>query len=112
MARFFGEIGFGVPVEIRPSVWEDQIVERQYYGDVKQNTRYVSTENSILGEARFQTTISIMADSEAFEKYTAIKYIRWAGTLWTVTSVNTQRPRLILMLGEVYHGPTAETPTG
>lgn len=111
MARFFGEVGFGVPQEIRPGVWEDQITERQYYGTEVTNTRYVSVGNSILGEARYQTTISIMADAEAFEKYTAIKYIRWAGTLWTVSSVKTQRPRLLLMLGEVYHGPVAETPT-
>lgn len=112
MARFFGEIGFGIPTEIRPSVWEDQIVEREYYGDVKQNTRYVSTANSILGEAKFQTTISIMADAEAFEKYLAIKYIKWAGSLWTVSSTKVERPRLILMLGEVYNGPRAETPAG
>lgn len=107
MARFFGEIGYGASVEIRPGVWEDQITGRDYYGDVKTNSHMVSVGNSILAETRFQTTISVMADAELFEKYTAIRYIKWAGSVYTVTSVKVDRPRLILMLGEVYNGPLA-----
>lgn len=109
MARYYGEVGYGEPVQVRPGVWEDQITERSYRGEVKQNSRLVSIGDSIIGETRFQTTISILAGAEAFEneKYTAIRYIKWAGSVWTVTSVKVDRPRLILMLGEVYHGPTA-----
>lgn len=107
MARFFGGIGFGAPVQKAPGVWEDQITERKYYGDVKQNMLTASNAGSVLPEARFQTTISVVADAYALENFTAIRYIRWAGSVWTVTSVQPQRPRLILMLGEVYHGPTS-----
>lgn len=107
MARFFGGIGFGDPVEKVKGVWEDVIIEHQYYGDVRQDTLTVSTASSALPEGRFQTTISVVADAYALENFTAIRYIRWAGSLWTVTSVAFARPRLILILGEVYHGPVA-----
>lgn len=105
--RFSGEIGFGFSEEKRPGVWEDAITERKYSGDVVQNTQAVSAGDNVLPEHSFQTTIRVVADGYALENFMAIKYIKWAGSLWTVRSVQTQRPRLVLMLGEVYHGPTA-----
>lgn len=104
--RFFGEVGYGVAVKKAPGVHEDVITERSYYGNVDQNTVAARTGQSVLAESSFQASISVVADAYALENYTAIKYIRWNGTLWTVTSVAVQRPRLVLMLGEVYHGPT------
>lgn len=109
--RFFGEIGFGFPEVKRPGVQDYRIEERKYYGDVRQSTQTMSTADSVLTERRFNTTISVVADAFALENFTAIKYIKWAGSLWTVTSVRSdQRPRLLLMLGEVYNGPTAPAP--
>ena len=57
-----------------------------------------------------QNSISIVADAYAFEHFFAIRYIRWAGTLWKVSDVEVQRPRLILRLGGVYNGPADPTP--
>ena len=31
MAKFFGEIGFATQVQTEPGIWEDKIVEKQYY---------------------------------------------------------------------------------
>lgn len=107
--RFFGEIGFGFPVR-KNGVTEDVITARQYTGDVVQNTQIESTSGSVLPESSFQTTIRVVADAYALENFTAIRYVQWAGSLWTVRSVATQRPRLLLMIGEVYNGPKAATP--
>lgn len=105
--RFFDAIGFGFSQEVRRDVWEDVITENKYYGEVRQNTQTMSVSGSVLTERTFNTTISVVADSFALENYTAIKYVRWAGSLWTVTSVKSDlRPRLILTLGEKYNGPT------
>ncbi|MCA1806977.1 MAG: hypothetical protein LC687_03870, partial [Actinobacteria bacterium] len=52
-------------------------------------------------------SISIVADAYANEHFFAIRYIRWAGTLWTVQNVDVESPRLVLRLGGVYNGPTA-----
>jgi hypothetical protein len=50
--------------------------------------------------------ISVVADAYANENFFAIRYIRWAGTLWDVVDVSVESPRLLLRLGGVYNGPT------
>jgi hypothetical protein len=111
MARFYGELGYEArTVETAPGVFEEQIVERKYYGNVIRNTRRLSEGEFLNPEISVSNSISIVADAYANQNFTAIRYIRWNGTLWTVTNVEVQRPRLLLELGGVYNGPTASTP--
>ena len=37
MAKFYGKIGYAVRMEIRPGVWDDEITEREYFGDLLRN---------------------------------------------------------------------------
>lgn len=112
MARFFGRIGYGENVETTPGVWVDEIVERSYFGDVIRNARNLREGENLNPDLNVQNSISILADAYANEHFFAIRYIEWAGTLWTVKSVEVQSPRLLLRLGEVYNGPTpAVAPT-
>lgn len=112
MARFYGRIGYGAPVESTPGVWVDDITERSYYGDVIRNTRNLREGENLNPDLSVQNSISIVADAYANEHFFAIRYVEWAGALWTVTSVEVQSPRLLLRLGEVYNGPTPTvTPT-
>ena len=108
MARFFGRIGYGETVETTPGVWVDEIVEYSYYGDVLRNSRYLQQDmESLNDDLKVQNSISVIADQYANEHFFAIRYVEWAGTLWTVDSVDAQPPRLLLRLGKVYNGPTA-----
>lgn len=107
MAKFFGEIGYNEgSVETAPGVWQDQIVEYSYYGDVVRNARQLREGEYLNNDLSVNNSISIVADAYANEHFFAIRYIKWAGTLWTVSNVEVQSPRLILTLGGVYHGPT------
>jgi hypothetical protein len=107
MARFFGRVGYGESQETAPGVWVDQIVEKTYSGDVVRNTRHSSQGEQLNLDLSVRNSISIVADAYANDHFFAIKYVEWAGALWTVSDVEVQRPRLILRLGEVYNGPTA-----
>ncbi len=107
MAKFFGKIGYGLSMETRPGVWEDVITERDYYGDVVRNSRALQEGEKVNNDLSVGNSISIVADAYANEHFFAIRYIRWAGTLWTVANVDVERPRLILRLGGVYNGPKA-----
>ena len=49
MAKFFGEIGFATQVQTEPGIWEDKIVEKQYYGDVFREARRFGSSDEILG---------------------------------------------------------------
>jgi hypothetical protein len=110
MAKFFGRVGYGEPVEESPGVWIDQIVEEQYTGDVVRNTRQLTQGENLNMNLSVGNSISIVADAYANDHFFAIRYIEWAGTLWTVTDVEVQSPRLLLRLGEVYNGPTVAAP--
>lgn len=107
MAKFFGEIGYGESVEGAKGVWDDVITERSYFGDVIRNTRQLQNGEKVNDDLSVNNSISIVADSYANEHFFAIRYIRWAGTLWKVSDVDVQSPRLLLRLGGVYNGPTA-----
>lgn len=106
MARFFGKVGYGESVETAPGVWADAITEVHYYGDVGRNSRLLRQGESLNMDLSVGNQISIVADAYAFEHFHSIRYVEWAGSLWTVSAVEVQAPRLILTLGEVYNGPT------
>lgn len=108
MARFYGRIGYGETKESASGsgVWVDEIVERSYFGDVIRNTRILSQGENLNPDLSVGNSISVVADAYANDHFFAIRYVEWAGTLWTVTEVEVQSPRLILRLGEVYNGPT------
>jgi hypothetical protein len=109
MARFFGAVGYGDSIEIPidSGVWVDTIHEVEYYGDVIRNTRKLESGEDLNNDITVGNSISIVADDDfAINHFFKIKYVRWAGVLWTVTSVESRPPRLILSLGSVYNGPT------
>jgi hypothetical protein len=107
--RFFGEVGYGESVEnpVGSGVWVDQIVTYSYQGDVIRNSRSLDTGEKVNPDVTVNNSISIVADEYAVEHFFNIRYVRWAGVLWTVTSVEVRSPRLVLSLGSVYNGPTA-----
>lgn len=108
MAKFHGKIGYGETVETAPGVWQDVVVERNYFGDVIRNTRSLQeSDNKVNYDLSVGNSISIVADAYANLHFFAIRYVEWAGTLWTVSDVEVQSPRLILRLGGVYNGPKA-----
>lgn len=113
MARYFGRVGYGDTVEVLDEdeqgtgVWVDNITERSYYGDIIRNARNLQEGEHLNFDLSVQNSISIVADAYANEHFFAIRYIEWAGVLWTVSSVEVQSPRLLLRLGEVYNGPTS-----
>jgi|SRR5678809_590809 hypothetical protein len=110
MARFYGAIGYGESVEVRPGVFVDSITEISYYGDVQRNTRRWDEAEKVNNDISVKNAISIVADAYANEHFFAIRYVVWQGAKWTVDSVEVQAPRLLLRLGGVYNGPTAPAP--
>ena len=109
MPKFYGEVGYGNAVETPPGsgVWIDEIVEKKYYGDVIRNARSLEDGERLHDELTVSNSISIVADAYANNHFFAMRYVRWAGALWTVQNVEVQSPRLILRLGGIYNGPTA-----
>lgn len=106
MTRFHGLVGYGETIKIRPGVFEDKIIERPYFGDVKRIARKLQVGEKIVGDIKVQNSISVMADAYAIDHFFNIRYVTWSGVRWEVTDVEVNRPRLELRLGGVYNGPT------
>lgn len=107
MAKFYGKFGYGESTEVAPGVWDDTIVERPYYGDVVRNSRRLQDGEKVNNDLSVGNSISVVADAYANEHFFAIRYVEWAGTLWSVSEVTVESPRLLLKLGGVYSGPKA-----
>jgi hypothetical protein len=110
MPKFHGRVGYGETNQSSPGVFTDTIVEYVYYGDVLNPSRQLQPGVNLNPDLRVGNSISIVGNAYALEHFIAIRYVEWAGELWTVVDVEIQRPRLILRLGEVYNGPTATAP--
>lgn len=107
--KFYDVVGFTTgTVETEPGsgVLVETVVERFYYGDITRNTRQIQNPDKVNFDLSVSDAVSIVADMFALQSFAAIRYCQWMGTLWIVTNVEAQRPRLLLTLGGVYNGPT------
>lgn len=112
MAKWYGVIGFGEDVDKGEGIHVDVISERPYYGDVKRDTRKLTEADKLNKDISVNNLISVVSDSYLDYHFFAIRYISWAGTLWTVDDVEVKSPRLELRLRGVYNGPTAVGSSG
>lgn len=103
MAKFSGVIGYGLTAETRLGVWEEQITERQYYGDLVRNTRRLQSSEHLNDDINIANEISIVADPFACQNFHAMRYVEFMGAKWKITNVEVQYPRLILTTGGVYN---------
>lgn len=111
MAKFYGVIGYAETLEIRPGVWEEQVTERPYCGELLRNTRRLDSGETVNDNVSVSNEISVVSDPFALQNFHAMRYVEFMGARWKVTSVEVQYPRLILTLGGVYHaGQTSSAP--
>lgn len=106
MAKFFGEIGFATQVETSPGIWEDKIIEKQYYGDITRESRRFSASEQVLDNINLSNQVSIIADGYVTDNIQNLRYVRWLGGLWKISYVDLKFPRLVLEMTGVYNGPT------
>jgi hypothetical protein len=103
MAKFFGAIGYAETLETTPGVWEEQISEHDYYGDLIRNTRRLESSNELNDNINIANEISIVADPFALCNFHAMRYVVFMGTKWKISSIEVKYPRLILTLGGLYN---------
>lgn len=109
MAKFFGKVGYAETKETAPGVWTEEIVPREYYGDMTKTTRRWDNSDTLNDNLVFSNSLSIVADAYALENFSAIRYVEWGDAKWKVTTVEVSPPRLILTFGGVYNGDESGT---
>ena len=104
MGKWFGKIGYAVTAETEPGIWEDQIVERDYYGDMTSDRRKRQNSQGVNDDLSLSNVISIIADPFAYENCSHMAYAEIMGAKWKISDIEVQYPRLILTIGGVYNG--------
>ena len=108
MAKFYGPVGYvEESQEVTPGVYRESMIEKLYFGEIIRDTRRFDYGEIVNPNITTGNSISIIADAYANENFLAIRYVKWAGSYWTITEVEFNRPRLILRLGGVYNGAKA-----
>lgn len=103
--RYYGIIGYAVTVETAPGVWEEQITERTYGGDViRRTTRMQNNSSNLNDDLELSNVISVVADPYALENLGYMRYITWMNSKWKISSVEYTHPRLNITIGGVYNG--------
>lgn len=104
MAKFYGKLGFEQTNETSPGIYEEEIIEHNYYGELIRNTRRLEQGASINDDVTITNQISILADPFIRNNFHSLRYVTYAGSKWKVTSIEVQYPRLILSIGGEYNG--------
>lgn len=102
--KYYGIIGYAVTIETAPGVWEPQITERTYCGDVTRRSLRTQNSQSLNDNLDVSNVMSIVADPYALEHLGNMIYITWMNSKWKVSSVEYVHPRLNITIGGVYNG--------
>ncbi len=107
MSKFYGPIGFVTFVEDPEGsgIWVEVAIEKSYRGEVNKNYKRWENSQHLNDDINISNTISIVADPYVSNNLNNIRYVKWSGNYWKITSVEVQYPRLVLTLGGVYNGP-------
>ena len=104
MAKFYGNIGFIKTVETEPGVWEEETIERPYYGDITRPITRFQSSGGVNDDVNISNSISVIADPFANENFQYMKYVVLMGTKLKINSIELQYPRVLLSVGGVYNG--------
>lgn len=106
MAKFCGVIGYLTGFdEPEPGIQEPHFEEKKSFGDIIRKSRnLIPEENTINPDVKLNHQISVLMDAYVGKHFTEIRYVRWQGVAWTVTSLEVKEHRLILEVGGKYNG--------
>lgn len=105
MAKYAGKIGYLMTVEKPGSIWEEEVIEKDYYGDVFRHVIKRSSSDKLNDDITISDEISIVADSFAYENAQYMKYITYMNARWCITSMSIGHPRITLTIGGLYNAP-------
>lgn len=104
MAKWSGKIGFSTSVEVEPGYWEEQIIEKQYTGDVIAHSVKRQNSEGVNQNINISSSISIIANPFANKHCSEMTYITYMGAKWKITDITPEFPRLKLTIGDLYNG--------
>lgn len=113
MSKFSGRIGFAISEETMPGYFDKTVRERKYRGVLLRNViEKNDNETTTNRDIGLSNRISIVADAFGKDHIYEIAYVIFSypslGGIWNVRQAEVVDNRIILTLGGLYSGPTAD----
>ena len=104
--KFYDDVTFSRPVEVRPGVWgPDEVIVRKYPGDLtRMISKWYRDGDKVNEDKRVNNQLKIIADEFLLVNFTNIRSIKWMGVEWAVNTVTYEPPHIVLEIGELYNG--------
>lgn len=104
MAKFSGKIGFAIPTDMGNGVTKEVLVEKDARGDLLSDVLRHNPSQKVNEDLSVTNRIKILAGQYINDNKYAIRYVVMDGTPWHVSTIEVQRPNLILNMGRMYNG--------
>ena len=101
--RCSGKIGYARTEETSPGVYEEIIVEKQYYGDIVRNTAQILDSNTINSSIKLNNSISVLCNNYMSDNLGCVRYLTFKKSKWKVSSMEIKDNRIIFTLGDLYN---------
>lgn len=106
--RISVSLGFVETSEVRPGIWEETVTEVPALGELRQRTEALDGSDTVLPRYRTTTSVSVPARGVGHVDNSSIRYVKYSGERWVVSTIVDEYPRIVIYVGEVYNGPTPE----
>lgn len=104
MTKYSGLVGYVTQEQTSPGIWSSVEHPKKMKGDILRQTSSTQNDDKVNSDVTLSHRVSLIGDYHAFDYYFNIKWVELYGRKWEVSSVEIQRPRLILTLGGPWNG--------
>jgi hypothetical protein len=104
MPKFIGLVGYVTQSETKPGVWTPSDDPKTMRGDIIRQSSSSQNGDKVNSDVSLNHRVSLVGDSYSFGNYYNIRWVEIDGLKWEVSSVEIQRPRIIVTLGGVWNG--------
>jgi hypothetical protein len=109
MARFTGLVGYVTQEESVPGVWSQSETPKMMKGDIIRQSitngkgDRVADSGKVNDDVSLGHRVSLIGDAYAFANCFNMKWVQINGIKWSISSIEMQRPRIIVSLGGMWN---------
>ena len=101
--RCSGKIGYARTEETSPGIYQEIIVEKQYYGDIVRNSTQILDSNTINSSIKLNNSISVLCNNYMSNNLGFVRYMTFKKSKWKISSIEIKDNRIIFTLGDLYN---------